>query len=97
MAELRRLRRDNCVEEVPKLLRRIGLAAYGRHRVVALTGTAWINFLNSTQKQDCFDDQNARLLLILSYGPAADVSAETARSLFDQAAFWIGHHRRLDA
>ena len=64
---------------LPTLLKRVALAAYPREEVGALSGRAWLSFLNG-QVPGCFDAECSELLLQLDYRSDTDLSnAELVR------------------
>lgn len=84
--------RPAALADLASLLKRTALAVLPRERVAALSGEAWLAFL---QKTHGFDAQSGALLMLVSYGPAArraTVSAADAQRLVESARAWIAHH-----
>ncbi|MDR3101128.1 MAG: DUF4381 domain-containing protein [Paraburkholderia sp.] len=84
--------RATALADIASLLKRTALAALPRERVAALSGDAWLAFL---QKTHGFDAQSGALLMLASYGPEARraaVSAQEAQRLVESARAWIAHH-----
>lgn len=70
------------------ILRRAAIAAYGRRRVAALSGEAWLNFLDDSFGGNDFCAGAGRSLAVAPY--QKDVQAD---GLTDLAATWIRRHR----
>ena len=78
---------------IPPLIKRASLAAAPRERVAALTGDAWLTFLNRAHRS--FDERSGALLFLISYAPSeriAAVSEHDAAALVNAARDWIEHH-----
>ncbi len=96
--ELRQLRRelaysnDNArfIRQLSKLLRRYALAVFPRDQVAALTGEAWLTFLDAHGGNGQFRDGPGRELLDAPYRPTVTGSVEQLATLVDD---WIGHNR----
>ena len=73
------------------LLRRTALAAFPRHEVAVLTGTAWLAFLDRTGGGQAFSQGLGRVLEITVYDPAA--SADSTGQI-GAVRTWIRGHRR---
>ncbi|CAB3787442.1 hypothetical protein LMG28688_02469 [Paraburkholderia caffeinitolerans] len=84
--------RATALADLAGLLKRTALAVLPRERVAALSGDAWLAFL---QKTHGFDAQSGALLMLASYGPEARraaVSVTDAQRLVESAREWIAHH-----
>ena len=98
LGELARLRSDfasngkpgDFVRGLSRLLRRFALARFPRHRVAALTGTAWLEFLDANGGDGRFRDGLGRLLVEAPYRPMAELPTD---ALADLAADWIQRNR----
>ena len=96
--ELKRLRRelassdDNArfIRQLSKLLRRYALAVFPRHQVAALTGEAWLRFLDTHGGNGRFCDGPGRQLLDAPYRPEVTGEVEQIATLVDD---WIEHNR----
>lgn len=80
--------------ETATLLRRVALSAYPRHRVVPLSGEAWLDFLDETGGGGAFASGAGRVLLDAAYrsdDPPPPGAVDAALSL---AESWIRFHRR---
>lgn len=73
------------------LLRRTALAAFPRDEVAALSGAAWLAFLDRTDTARTFSQGPGRALEIATYGPAASADA---KGQIQAARAWIRGHRR---
>lgn len=78
--------------QLSSLLKRTALAAWPREKVAALTGDAWLNFLNTTADDNLFQQTPGDRLEELALRPT-DLSGEDERRLRQMAAEWIRRHR----
>lgn len=87
-----RISRDtqSYVRGLSRLLRRYVLAVFPRHEVAALTGDAWLVFLDAHGGGGRFAGGPGRMLVEAPYRPAADVPADQLAALI---ADWIRHNR----
>ena len=85
--------RGRVLADVAELLRRVALSAYPRHRIVGLTGEAWLAFLDETGGGDGFSRGSGRLLVSGVYRTSGDYSADSVRELLALARGWINDHR----
>lgn len=84
--------RAAALADIAGVLKRTALAAWPRERVAALSGEAWLTFLQHTY---AFDEPSGALLWLASYGPAqqrAALNDADAQRLIDAARAWIVHH-----
>lgn len=83
--------------QLPRLLKRTALAAYGRQRVAALDGDDWLDFLDKTGRTETFRKEAGKLLLACDYQPAekiiAGVSEKEVTALVEASRHWIARHR----
>jgi hypothetical protein len=87
------LQRAAMLAAIPRLLKRTSLEVATRERVAALTGDAWLAFLQRTRGR--FDAQTGPLLTLASYAPpeqVARLSQDDAAALIRHARDWIEHH-----
>jgi uncharacterized protein DUF4381 len=76
---------------ISTLLKRTALAAWPRDRVAALTGTAWLDFLDRSGRTTDFTNGAGRHIESLAFGGTIDTaSADAARAA---AKAWVGAHR----
>ena len=76
---------------ISTVLKRTALAAWPREQVAALTGTAWLAFLDRTGRTTVFTAGDGRHIETLAFGGVVDVaSANAAR---DAARIWVRGHR----
>ncbi len=80
------------VTELNRLLKLTALAAWPRPRVAGLTGSEWVDFLNSRCPAPPFDDSLAGLLCSNPYTGAVPDEREAAR-LAAACRDWISGHR----
>lgn len=73
------------------LLRRTALAAFPRDEVAALSGAAWLAFLDRTDTARAFSRGPGRALEISAYGPAASADS---KGQIQAVRAWIRGHRR---
>ncbi|HZZ11480.1 MAG TPA: DUF4381 domain-containing protein [Paraburkholderia sp.] len=86
-------RRASALAAIPRLIKRTSLAVARREQVAALTGDAWLDFLNRTRGH--FDARSGALLTLASYAPAdqvAAISPDEATTLIGHTRDWIEHH-----
>ncbi|SOE98191.1 protein of unknown function [Burkholderia sp. OK233] len=85
--------RASALAAIPSLIKRTSLAVTPREQVAALTGDAWLAFLQRTQ--GCFDARSEALLALASYAPpdqVAAISGDEAATLINHTRDWIEHH-----
>jgi hypothetical protein len=76
---------------ISAILKRTALAAWPREQVAALSGTAWLAFLDRTGRTTAFTDGAGRHIETLAFGGTVDAaSADSARGA---ARTWIRAHR----
>jgi Domain of unknown function (DUF4381) len=78
-------------EHLSELLKRTALSAWPREKVAALSGEAWLKFLDDSAGGDTFQRAPANLLEDLALNPAP-LSHEDEAALRDAAATWIRRH-----
>ena len=92
-AELERLRGVRCGPElaasVSALLKRAALGRYPREQVAALTGRAWLDFLDRTGGDGAFSGAAGSILADGVYAPRRDCDAD---ALLDIAGRWLGRN-----
>ena len=104
LAELDRLEqalgRDDTPEQLlpqlPVLIKRAALAAYGRERVASLYGKAWLSFLDRAVSEALFDNASGQLLLRCAYARPAELAQldqGAVQTLFGVARVWLARHR----
>lgn len=82
--------------QLPQLVKRTAIAAYGRGRVASLDGRDWLTFLNKTGSTDVFTEGNGKLLSDCSYqspGKLASISREQINELYRAVYLWINKHQ----
>lgn len=80
------------VRHISELLKRTALSAWPRTQVAALTGSAWLTFLNASVKQAPFDSAIAGQLEMLAFS-TAEPSREDESAIRSAASLWIEHHQ----
>lgn len=78
--------------ELPALVKRVALATAPRTDVAALTGDAWLAYLDRTYGGDGFTNGPGRLMATVSFEPAPE-ELRVATDLRSLAALWIRKHR----
>jgi len=79
------------LRHLSKLLRRFALARFPEDKVAGLTGTAWLEFLNSHSHQADFITGKARLLEDAPYQAVCDPAAVT--ELTGLVRSWVLHNK----
>ena len=85
--------RASALAAIPRLLKRTSLVVAPREQVAALTGDAWLAFLQRTRGR--FDARSEALLALASYAPpdqVAAISGDEAATLINHTRDWIEHH-----
>jgi len=84
------------VSALPLLLKAVALDAYPRGEVAALSGAAWLDFLDSSCAQCSFAGHNGHALLAAAYQDASEwrFGEREARALRDAVRIWIRDHAR---
>jgi outer membrane lipoprotein SlyB len=76
---------------ISAVLKRTALAAWPREQVAALTGAAWLAFLDRTGRTTAFTEGAGRHIETLAFGGAVDgQAADAARAA---ARAWVRAHR----
>jgi hypothetical protein len=95
--ELDRITRDpsasSSLTHVAELVKRVALAAFPRDRVAALTGDAWLAFLDATDGTDAFTRGAGRVLKEAAYREDAPGDPAEILNLTGVVRHWITHHR----
>ncbi len=87
---------QHILRQLPELVKRTAIAAYGRSRVASLTGNDWLVFLDKTAATHLFTKGNGRLLQDCLYQPSsqlATVSNEQVAELQKAVTYWIRKHQ----
>ncbi len=82
--------------QLPQLVKRTALAAYGRARVASLAGSDWLAFLDNTCSTDVFGKGAGNLLLQCSYEPATSLETVSKGHVSDLCKVirqWINNHK----
>lgn len=89
-------RYQHLLPQLPQLVKRTAIAAYGRSSVASLTGEDWLTFLDKTGSTHLFTKGNGRLLNDCSYQPAAQLakfSREQVAGLQKAVSHWTRNHQ----
>ena len=78
-------------EEMSELLKRTALSAWPRESVAALSGQAWLKFLDDSARSQLFQTAPANRLEDLALAPTP-ISHEDEAALRTAAATWIRRH-----
>ena len=90
-------RYQQLLPELPRLVKRTAMAAYGRDLVASLTGDEWLGFLNNTGSTMLFTEGKGRLLNECSYQSTAQLaqfSGEEVAGLQEAVFFWLRKHKQ---
>jgi hypothetical protein len=81
--------------DLAALLKRVALVAYAREQVAALSGNAWLTFLDRTGGTARFTQEPGAVLATVSSRPglAAELDAAQVTALVAAARDWIRQHR----
>jgi len=93
-------RRAPALADLAELVRRSALQGAPRERVAALSGEAWLAFLDAGVGGDAFRAGAGRLLAVAPYRPPAAIAqldAAELQTLCALVARWLRSHRRLRA
>ena len=95
LRELRALQQEpERLQELPALLKRAALAAWPRRRVASLSGSAWQQFLDSTNPGGGFRAGPAGLLERLAYAGPDALTPDQQSEVCDACRDWLRRHRR---
>jgi hypothetical protein len=83
--------------DLAALLKRVALVAYAREHVAALSGDAWLGFLDRTGDTARFTRGPGAVLAEVSSRPSLAAALDTAQvaDLVATAQEWIRRHREL--
>jgi hypothetical protein len=83
---------------MPAWLKRVALVAYAREQVAALSGNAWLTFLDRTGGTSRFTRGPGAVLAAVSSRPGLAAALDTAQvaALVTTAQDWIQRHRESD-
>ncbi len=87
---------EQLLPQLPVLIKRAALSAYGRERVASPYGKAWLSFLDRTVGEALFDNASGQLLLCCAYVPPAELAhldQGAVLNLFEAARLWLARHR----
>ncbi|MBK1877309.1 DUF4381 domain-containing protein [Pelagicoccus mobilis] len=90
LKELENIKGSKTLDQLPSLLKRTAICAYGRESVASLSGTSWIDFLNRTHSRQPFDTHSGEELLALAYSPSPSIAGSS--DLTEKVEIWIRHH-----
>ena len=90
------LQQQNIYRQLPALLRKTALYAFGREVVSPLSQQQWEQWLDQQCTGCDFSEQFSSQLHALAYAPAPDFSTTQMRALQNHIGLWIKQHRRLD-
>ncbi len=82
--------------QLPELVKRTAIAAYGRIQVASLSGNDWLIFLNNTGVTDIFSTGPGKILLECSYQPDSRlkiISRQQVDGLVKAVHYWISKHQ----
>ena len=79
------------LEEISVLLRRVAIQTFGREKVAALAGDAWLAFLDKTGRTTEFRKGCGRVLGVEMYRPSVEADIKQVKLI---AGKWIKEHRQ---
>ena len=82
--------------QLPQLVKRTAIAAYGRIQVASLAGSDWLAFLDKTGVTDAFTGSSGKVLIDCSSLPSVKLAAfseEQVTGLFKAVHLWINKHQ----
>jgi hypothetical protein len=84
---------DRTLPAVAGLLKRTAMTAFAREQTAALSGDAWVGWLNGQCARPVFEGRNAELLTQSVYRGELALNEEEKRQLIGAAKTWITAHR----
>ncbi|HEY6412156.1 MAG TPA: DUF4381 domain-containing protein [Edaphobacter sp.] len=78
-------------EQLSELLKRTALSAFPREKVAALSGEAWLKFLDDSARSDLFGHAPANRIEELALRPAT-LTSEDEAALRHAGVTWIRRH-----
>jgi hypothetical protein len=89
--------RATALVDLAALLKRVALVAYAREQVAALSGDAWLTFLDHTGSTARFTRGPGAVLAEVSSRPGLGTTLDTAQvtALVETAQDWIWRHREI--
>lgn len=91
LANIEHLQAGEAAQRITAVLKRAALVAYLRVEVAALSGEAWLGFLDHTGHTDAFTAGPARSLPSLAFGGSGETAALPA--ITSAARDWVRRHR----
>jgi len=91
--------RDASLRQIPVLLKRTALSVYPRSQVASLSGKAWFQFLDATEKKSSFTTATTSTLNAVSYstGGLDAVDSQATHALINASRSWLKHHQPMPA
>ncbi len=84
-----------CVQQISAVLRRFVMSVHAPdERVAGLTGSRWLEYLDSRWDRTAFSAGPGRELIVAPYAPPERVSTESVRTLAALCLDWVGAQRR---
>lgn len=80
--------------QLPSLIRKTALEAFGRDQVSQLSNEQWDRWLDDQCELTCFEEKCARYLHVLAYTQIPRLNEDQINTLVTQIELWIKHHRR---
>lgn len=85
---------ESFYRQLPALIRKTAIAAFGRNQVVPLSGAPWEQWLDAHCEQTNFSKQCPLMLHQLAFAKQITFSLDEKQALKRQVSLWIKHHRR---
>lgn len=80
--------------QLPVLIRKTAISAFGRNQVVPLSGASWEEWLDKHCPQSDFSQQCPLMLHQLAFAKQINFSFAEKQTLKAQVSLWIKQHRR---
>ena len=83
------------VTQLNRLLKRVAMVRWGRHRVAGSSGQDWLEFLNRTAKSDVFTQEQISALRDSAYSSRIreGITDQQLTELLDKTEKWIRSHQ----
>lgn len=90
------MQEQNIYRQLPALIRKTALQAFGRDEVSPLSNEHWERWLDQQCDKTSFADQHTQLLQTLAYASEPKIDPQKMQALLSHIRLWIQFHRRSD-
>jgi hypothetical protein len=80
------------IRQLPVLIRKTAMAAFGRVATVSLIGEDWDKWLDERCSHSNFSTQCPKVLYQLAYAPKIDLNENQLTELLSQLKLWVTYH-----